>query len=347
MEKQISKTVLMTAAGYTKNFGGLLADQMWAKIFNHKEVQGKPDLRNLLFDNFDYESVYHEVCNDDDIDSEKKTYEEDEKNAIHTAIREAYEELDVIAQKYMPVADDSKHNVLIGARKIIDYLTMGRSQINFFFTLNQDIFVERLISDTKKSIMWPGIGKRFFIPRSSESRLPLENNNFINVPDGDKLDTTKRAVDLPNNECNYIKLHGSFGWKSSEPDRSDKLVIGRNKETQIADEPLLKWYLDLFEQVLSHGGIKLLIIGYGFRDDHINEIIAKAIEQEPSLRLYIISPVKPREFIKELSKEEYFCGKRILKGLSGYYEASFKDIFPPDGSDTHIWKELQETFFND
>lgn len=345
MEKRISKTVLMTAAGYTKNFGGLLADQMWAEIFNHKEVQDKPALRSLLFDNFDYESIYHKVCND--TDSEKKTYTVDEKEAIRTAILKAYETLDVIAQNYIPVRDNSKLNILNGARKIVDCLTRDRSQINFFFTLNQDIFVERLISDTKKSIMWPGIGKRFFIPRSSECKRPLENNNFINVPDGDKLDTTKRAVDLPNNECNYIKLHGSFGWKSPDPDKSDKLVIGRNKETLIADEPLLKWYLDLFEQVLSHGGMKLLIIGYGFRDDHINEIIMKAIEQEPSLRLYIISPVKPRGFIKELSKEEYFCGKRILKGLSGYFEASFKDIFPPDGSYTHIWKELQETFFND
>lgn len=347
MEKQISKTVLMTAAGYTKNFGGLLADQMWAKIFNHKEVQDKPDLKDLLFDTFDYESVYHEVCNDDDKDSEKKTYEEDEKNAIHTAIREAYEELDVIAQKYIPVGDDSKHNVLIGARKIIDYLTRDRSQINFFFTLNQDLFVERLILCEYKNITRPPFEGRIFIPNTSRSQLPLENKDFINIPAGDKLNITKRAVDLRNNEYHYIKLHGSFGWKSSDPDRPEMMVIGRNKEEQIANEPLLKWYFDLFEQVLFQGGIKLLIIGYGFRDDHINEVIVKAIEQEPSLRLYIISPVKPREFIKELSKEEYVYGKRILKGLSGYFEASFKDIFPPDGSDTHIWKELQETFFND
>lgn len=69
----------MTGAGYTKNFGGLLADQMWAKIFNHEEVQDKPALKDLLFDTFDYESVYHEVCNDDDTNSEKKIYTVDEK----------------------------------------------------------------------------------------------------------------------------------------------------------------------------------------------------------------------------------------------------------------------------
>ncbi len=338
MEKQISNTVLMTAAGYTKNFGGLLADQMWQKIFNHKEVQEKPALRNLLFDNFDYESVYHKVYNGG--------YSPKEKGAIHTAILEAYIKLDVIAQKYIPVRDNSKHNVLIGTRKIIDYLTMDRSQINFFFTLNQDLFVERLILCKYKNITRPPFEGRMFIPNTSRSQLPLKNKDFINIPAGDKLDITKRAADLRNNEYHYVKLHGSFDWKNSNPDKPDMMVIGRNKEEQIANEPLLKWYFDLFEQVLFQGGIKLLIIGYGFRDNHINKVIAKAGEKY-DMKIYVISPVKPREFINELSKEGYVYGKRILKGLSGYFEASFKDIFPPDGSETHIWKELQETFFND
>jgi hypothetical protein len=341
MEKQISNTILMTGAGYTRNFGGFLAEDMWEKIFNHKEIQDKPALKELLLDNdnFDYESVYHKVCNGD--------YSPKEKEAIYTAILKAYETLDVIAQNYIPVRDDSKLNILNGARRIIDCLARDMSQINFFFTLNQDIFVERLISDTKKSIMWPGIGKRFFIPNSLESQLPLENNNFINIPDGDKLDTTKRAVELPNNECHYIKLHGSFGWKSSDPNRQDKLVIGRNKKKQIADELLLTWYFNLFKQVLLEGVIKLLIIGYGFRDNHINKVIAKAIGGKYGLKLYIMSTAKPKEFKKELIEADKVYGKQILKGLSGYFQSSFGDLFPPDGSETPKWRELQETFFND
>lgn len=304
----------MTGAGYTKNFGGLLADQMWAKIFNHEEVQDKPALKDLLFDTFDYESVYHEVCNDDDTNSEKKIYTVDEKNAIRTAILEAYKKLDVIAQKYIPVRDDSKHHVLIGAKKIIDCLTRDMSQINFFFTLNQDLFVERLISCKYKNITSPGFEGRIFIPNSSESQLPLKDNDFVKVPTGDKLDNIKDATTLSKNECHYIKLHGSFGWKSSDPDRPDMLVIGRNKERQIANELLLTRYFDLFDQVLFKGGIKLLIIGYGFRDDHINEVIAKAVEKH-DMKIYIISKTKPRKFTNELSAEDHVYGKQILKGL--------------------------------
>ncbi len=344
MNRLISDTVLMTAAGFTKNFGGLLTDQMWAEIFNHTEVQNNPVLKKLLFNDFDYESVYHVVCNDDDTAGEGKTYTDDEKNAIYTAIYDAYSNLDVIAQKYIPATDPSKSAVLHGAKDIINCLTRDKSQINFFFTLNQDLFVERLMSFTNKPIISPGIGKRFFIPNSTESRLPLENSNFINVPDGDKLDTNKRAVDLPSNECHYIKLHGSFGWKSTNPDRPDNMVIGRNKEVQMADEPLLTWYLHLFEQVLFLGGIKLLIIGYSFRDSHINEIIAKAGEKH-DMKIYIISPVAPREFISELSAEDHAYGKQILKYLSGYFQASFEDLFPPDGSKTHTWNALYKCFF--
>ena len=32
-------SILMTGAGFTKNFGGFLANEMWAKIFNCHEVQ--------------------------------------------------------------------------------------------------------------------------------------------------------------------------------------------------------------------------------------------------------------------------------------------------------------------
>ncbi len=337
MKKQISNTVLMTGAGYTNNFGGILAKDMRDKIRYHPEVKNKPALKELLDNNFDYESVYYEVYNGGYLDNEKE--------AIHTAIREAYKKLDEIAQKYIPVTDRSKSEILYGARKIIDCLTRNMRQINFFFTLNQDLFVERLISGTKKSIISPGIDKRIVSPGLMNSQLPLKDTDFIKVPTRDKLDTSKDATTLSPLECHYIKLHGSFGWKSSDPDRPDMMVIGRNKEEQIADELLLTRYLNLFEQVLLEGGIKLLIIGYGFRDNHINKVIAKAIESF-DLELYIMSPFKSEEFKNELIEADHVYGEYIFSNLSYYSKARFGDLFPPDGSDTLEWKELYDLFFN-
>ena len=43
-------------------------------------------------------------------------------------------------------------------------------------------------------------------------------------------------------------------------------------------QPLLSWYADIFEQVVSAGDVRLMIAGYGFGDAHINAVIAQAIE---------------------------------------------------------------------
>lgn len=332
MRTQISRTILLTGAGFTKNFGGFLANEMWAKIFNCREVQKEPVLKNILLNDFDYESIYNKVFDGD--------YSAGEKEAINTAIFEAYRKLDDIGQNYIPATDKSKSNILYGARKIIEYLTLGGSQINFFFTLNQDLFVERLILDTKKPITNPGINR---IIHPSNRKHPLGPNDFITLPTRGVLDTTKHATTLSHKEFHYIKLHGSFGWKAS--DGSNKLVIGRNKENQIANEPLLSWYFfDLFKQVLFQRERKLLIIGYGFRDDHINEVIAEAIERH-GLKLFILSPTDPSKFKNELSKGDQVYGDQIFSGLSGYFQVSFEDLFPPHGNDTDSWREVQDTFF--
>ena len=218
MRTKISNTILLTGAGFTKNFGGFLANEMWAKIFNCHEVQKKPVLKNILLNDFDYESLYKKIFDGD--------YSDDVKKAINTAILKAYSMLDDIARHYIPATDPSKSKILYGAKKIINHLARGNSQINFFFTLNQDLFVERLISDTKKPIVNPGI-KRIITPSNRNDCLKLDE--FIMVPTQDLLDT-KDATTLSHKEFHYIKLHGSFGWKAS--DGSNKLVIGKNKEDQ-------------------------------------------------------------------------------------------------------------------
>ena len=302
----------MTGAGYTRNFGGFLAEDMWEKIFN--EVKDSATLKTILSNDFDYESAYHKVHDGN--------YSDKEKKAINTAILKAYKKLDGISQNYIPATNASKAEVLYGAKRIVDRLaSMG--EINFFFTLNQDLFIERLISGTIKPITTPHM-PRFFIPASMNSKLPIKDADFKTVPAQDKLDTLEHATTLSPNEFHYIKLHGSFGWKSSNG--SNKLVIGRNKESQIADEPLLLWYSELFKQVLFQGERKLLIIGYGFRDDHINKVIAEAIKQH-DLNLYVLSPTAPRVFKDELLKADHVYGDQIFKDLSGYVRTSFSDLF--------------------
>jgi hypothetical protein len=136
----------------------------------------------------------------------------------------------------------------------------------------------------------------------------------------------------------YVKLHGSFNWRSA--DGSDAMVIGHSKEEQINKEALLKWYSEMFKDVLLVPNMKLMVIGYSFGDDHINKVIAEAVEKA-NLRLYIISPERPQRFIERMKGRvlESHTLKIVSSGLAGYYRSSFLDILRKTGDNFNIFDD--------
>ncbi|MFB0564678.1 MAG: SIR2 family protein [Candidatus Aminicenantaceae bacterium] len=121
------------------------------------------------------------------------------------------------------------------------------------------------------------------------------------------------------------------------------MVLGRGKEKQIQDEPLLSWYFDLFRRVINRMGRKILIIGYGFRDEHINEVIAKAVDQF-RLKIYVISPESQKNFHNSL-RNERIHGDTILKGLEGYHQTTLTDMFYGENDPSHYYDDLRSQFF--
>jgi SIR2-like domain len=115
----------------------------------------------------------------------------------------------------------------------------------------------------------------------------------LRLPALDELEPRKKELFRKGfAQIAYVKLHGSQGWLSH--DGSDAMVIGTQKVSRIETEPLLKWYFSLFEQVLNTPETRLLIVGYGFGDAHVNQFIVNAIGK--GLKLYVISPQSPQEF---------------------------------------------------
>ena len=53
--------ILLTGAGFTCNFGAPLAAEVWSLILTHPPLAAAPRVRELLLQDFDYESVYHTV----------------------------------------------------------------------------------------------------------------------------------------------------------------------------------------------------------------------------------------------------------------------------------------------
>jgi len=325
---QSSKHVLLTGAGFTKNFGAPLAIEMWAHIFNHKKIQAQPKIKKLMLDNFDYESI----C--DSIMMEDSTYTPDERKAINDAVWSVYNHIDTSITEYIV---NHPHPLEVHNVSELIHRFGEQSNKSFIFTLNQDLFFERLydnIADAKLSI--PGIKNN---PKWFDTKFnaPLNPSHCCRLPDNKKLNCNKDI--LSDGNFFLIKLHSSYNWKSF--DGKTKMVIGRDKAEQIQEEPLLKYYLELFETVLSQGQRRLLIIGYGFGDDHINGIISNAVRNR-ELKIYIISPDSPEKFKKKLDEKPGLI-LNIWQEMSGYFQSNLNDIFPED---IDKYKAIRQNFYD-
>jgi hypothetical protein len=85
----------------------------------------------------------------------------------------------------------------------------------------------------------------------------------------------------------YLKLHGSSNWVVDG--RSGRLLIlGGQKSASIGQHPLLTRYMQEFSAYVSRPGARLMIIGYGFNDEHINDAIGAGVEK--GLKLFIVDP---------------------------------------------------------
>ncbi len=308
--------ILFTGAGFTKNFGGFLADEMWAHIYNHPLIQSTPQLKKVLNEDFDFESAYSSVMEDVSITPE-------DKERMSSAVLEAYRRLD-FAIKDWNFNTGSPHPVnWYGLNNLIQ-LFVGRGQeTGLFFTLNQDLFMER-----RSGFSPPGV-PRFKDDFYHHHSLELKPEEFITLPSTDAVARFEKGIEGQSGLV-YIKLHGSYGWKSSSG--SSQLVIGKNKTTAIADEPLLKRYFELFESVIREGNKKMLILGYGFHDKHINQILLEGV-QNHGLKIFIMSTRSPRDFKENLRNGHYYA-MPIWDGLSGYFPQPLKEIFPGNQQQT-------------
>jgi len=118
------------------------------------------------------------------------------------------------------------------------------------------------------------------------------------------------------------------------------MVVGAQKAGQIAASPLLKWYFDIFESVLSVGDVRLLIIGYGFRDEHVNATIADAIEHY-GLKVFIWD-TGPNLRDRVLAAPH---GASLWKGLLSMATRPLVEVFPSNQAETEEYRRIRQTCF--
>jgi len=270
------KHLLLTGAGFTKNFGGCLGSEMWVKLFNNRLIQKHEPLRKILLSNceFDYEMAYQKVL-------DSRTLSDEQKQDFRLALLEAYQSLDdsIIEKSSVQLTINNQLN------QFLSKFGGCNGEKGFIFTINQDLYIERYCRGVFafRRFLAPAVNNSIFDEYQSRK---LNESDFEIIPDGEISSNSKSSF-LGEHDSFYIKLHGSFHWKG--PDGRSLLIVGTRKAEDKDRYGILRWYWEIFEKVLMRENVRLLIIGYGFRDKHLNDVLHRAIKAN-HLKIYIICP---------------------------------------------------------
>lgn len=333
------ESVLLIGAGFSKDFGGLLAREMWDELFRNSRVRGFPELLRQL-DDFcpDYETVYERVVLTDP--------DSPEASALRTAVVAAYDTLDARLRDPMgPVKalDTSRVGALIN----LFAPKSNRAATGFVFSLNQDLLPERYAWN-RAHFGFPALPGFGPLPGRAGPYLQngdgaaLSTEDIRRAPTQETIDREEERWLVPGN-LYWLKLHGSHNWRDSEG--RDLMVIGGGKDAQIQREPILRWYWEVFRRALTDGRHRLVVIGYSFRDSHVNAVIAAAVETA-GLELVVLDSAPWNKFRQARSSDQGWVSiaRRIAYSReSCYYSTGLIDIFPyASYGDTDQWKELRE-----
>lgn len=317
--------VILTAAGTSLDNGsnkGKTRDGLWEDGL--ESING---LCDILWENEtekserikadkDIESLLSHVLLVEKIDEAKAAQLKPLRENLERIIREACRlTLDVNAAPHKTFLDK------ITARKASD----PRVQL---FTTNYDTLFEQAAQEGGYAVI---DGFSFTSPRTFSGRY------F-------DYDIVQRERTRLKDEESFVskvfhlyKMHGSLTWERTKQ--------GRVQQVDSTDSPLIVYpasdkyessyeqpYFEMmsrFQQALRRENTLLIVVGFGFRDKHIQNVILEAVNQNPSFQLVIVNYNSNKTIDREEFKE-YFDGNDVKRNVSIVFDTfkNFTESFP-------------------
>lgn len=296
--------LLLLGAGFSKNWGGWLASEAFEYLIGCRDLH--PAALNALWqykDRGGFEAALSALSDPRSTDAAA---------SLEGGVEDMFRDMNA-------AFSDTSLTFTGGESDALDRFLTG---FNAIFTLNQDTLLEHsylndnvVLLSNQRWTGWtlPGLAVVPTIP-VLPAGPPAALRTWIPIPDPSQFRIEARLQP-------YFKLHGSSNWVPgpSGGERRQLLVLGGNKSRTIAQSPLLKWYQDQFWQALHKPKTRLLVIGYGFGDDHINALL-KSAAKGGGLRIFVIDP----------NGVDVMDHNRHIKQQGGAYDAGSlaKDLWP-------------------
>jgi hypothetical protein len=263
---------LLLGAGFSRNWGGWLASEAFEYLLGASEIAGNRRVIDTLWDERDtggFEGALAQIR----ANAHRNPANAGDVLAFESALVHMFNDMNAA---FTVGLDFRGPDGVIGrATSVSTFLT----HFDCIFTLNQDVLLERHYIDRDVTLLSDR--------RLGGSELPGMRPH-TNVQSW--ADRTWMPVDVPftvdDRTQPYFKLHGSSNWVGA--DGRSLLIMGGAKAHAIGVIPVLQFYFEEFERRLRQPDARLMVIGYGFADSHINEMIIAGIDR--GLKLFVVSP---------------------------------------------------------
>jgi len=237
---------------------------------------------------------------------------------------------------------ESKPDVLDIYKKFYQKVSLRNrdlSRINIF-TTNNDLFSETALDNINVNYINGFIGglNKFFNPA------------FFNYSFSKRMDTSIDKYEPVENMIYLYKLHGSINWiedksnKNSFFDISEivsKSEISYKKDNNVLiyptptkqDKSLGSPYTELFREFqkkLLEPNSVLFIMGYGFNDSHVNNIIHQALATNSSINIVIFKELSETIKLSKIDDSRVFKIWGTFDGKKINYFDFITDNFIPD-----------------
>ena len=309
--------VVLLGAGFSRNWGGWLASEAFEYLLSCPQVDA--DIRNLLW-SCRRKGGFEEALAELQADFARKADAQTEQRLtkLQDATLQMFADMD---KAFAGLPSFEPQNDM--AYLVRSFLV----RFDAIFTLNQDLLMERYYLDGNVALSsyrrwtgWQVPGMRATAP----SGLPDPGRTRWSP-----LDPSEFAVS--SNLQPYFKLHGSTNWIDSSSGRP-MLVMGGAKAATIQQHPILGWNFERFKEHLSQPDTRLMVIGYSFSDDHINQAIGEAADRG-TLRVFVIDPLGIDVLDKNRSAAIYSPDPlftRLQPRLIGASRRTVREIFGTD-----------------
>lgn len=262
--------ILLLGAGFSRNWGAPLASEVTGSLLG--ELYDDAELAQRLRSGpFEDAFVGFQRVPGDDVGSKRLRRLQDAVTALFSRVNAA------LAATTFEFDNDLAYSI-----------KMFLERFDAIFTLNQDLLLETHYHPNLVSARWSGVAVPGMQGRPGTGWSgPAEPAKLVWQPTGD---TTVRGNVQP-----YFKLHGSSNWHDEQGE--PVLIMGSAKSGAIERFPVLKAYRDTFRKMLCQPGAKLMVIGYSFQDDHINDLISEG-STKAGLGTFLVDP-NGRDVLKD------------------------------------------------